>query len=146
MIMAPENKISYYSLQLKELLNSSFPELAGDNKFIEQRGQFAAKVYNDAFIAGNTIEQSNEIAQYVLFEGLHFSKFDTVFKVVCNEFDTIMADEELRPFALKMLPVCIPVFEQYRITDDFAHSQEFEWLYTELTGTIQIWIEDNGLQ
>ena len=144
--MASENKISYYSLLLKELLNSSFPELSGDKKFIEQRGQSAAKVYNDAFMAGNTIEQCNEIAQYVLVEGLHFSKFDTIFKIVCNEFDTIMADEELRPFALKMMAVSIPVFEQYRITDDFADSHEFELLYTELTGTIRIWIEDNGLQ
>ena len=73
--MASENKISYYSLRLKELLNNSFPELSGDKKIIEQRGQLAAKVYNDAFIAGNTIEQCNEIANYVLFEGLHFSKF-----------------------------------------------------------------------
>ena len=144
--MASENKISYYSLRLKELLNNSFPELSGDKKIIEQRGQLAAKVYNDAFIAGNTIEQCNEIANYVLFEGLHFSKFDTVFKVVCNEFDTIMADEELRPFALKMQIVCNPVFEQYRLTDDFTDSEEFEFLYTELTGTIQIWIEENGLQ
>ncbi|MDX6187813.1 DUF1896 domain-containing protein [Flavobacterium sp. Fl-318] len=144
--MAAENKISHYSLRLKELLNISFPELYTNKRFIERRGQLAAKVYNDAFIAGNTIEQCNEIAQYVLFEGLHFSKFDTVFKVVCNEFDTIMADEELRPFALKMLPVCNLIFEQFRLTDDFAESYEFELLYTELTGTIQIWIEENGLQ
>lgn len=144
--MAAENKMSYYSLRLKKLLHTSFPELSGDKVFIAQRGQLAAKVYNDAFIAGNTIEQCNEIAQYVLFEGLHFSKFDTVFKVVCNEFDTIMADEELHPFALKMLRVCTAVFEQYRLTDDFADSPEFELLYTELTGTIQIWIEENGLQ
>jgi hypothetical protein len=144
--MAAENKMSYYSLRLKELLHTSFPELSGDKVFIAQRGQLAAKVYNDAFIGGNTIEQCNEIAQYVLFEGLHFSKFDTVLKVVCNEFDTIMADQELRPFAHKMLRVCIPVFEQYRLSDDFADSPEFEFLYTELTGTIQIWIEENGLQ
>lgn len=144
--MAATNKISYYALRLKELLHTSFPELSGDKGFIENRAQLAAKVYNDAFIAGNSVEQCNEIAQYVLFEGLHFSKFDTVFKVVCNEFDTIMADEELRPFALKMLSVCTPIFEQYRLMDDFADSAEFDLLYTELTGTIQIWIEDNGLQ
>jgi hypothetical protein len=77
---------------------------------------------------------------------LHFSRFDAVFKVVCNEFDTIMADEELRPFSLKMLWVCAPVFEQYLLTEDFADSPEFELLYTELTGAIQIWIEENGLQ
>ena len=57
-----------------------------------------------------------------------------------------MADEELRPFALKMLPVCEPVFAGYALTDDFAYSPEFELLYTELTGTIAIWVEENGLQ
>jgi hypothetical protein len=146
MVMATENKLSYYALRLKELLHTSFPELSGNKLFINKRAKLAAKVYNDAFMAGNIIEQCNEIAQYVLFEGLHFSKFDNIFKVVCNEFDTIMADEELRPFALKMLPVCTPVFEQFQLTDEFADSPEFEFLYTELTGTIQIWIEDNGLQ
>lgn len=144
--MGAENKISYYSLRLKELLNTSFPELSDDKAFIKQRGQLAAKVYNDAFIAGNSIQQCNEIAQYVLFEGLHFSKFDTVFEVVCNEFDTRMADEELRPFAIKMLPVCDPVFANYKLTDDFAYTTEFDLLYTELIGTIAIWIEENGLQ
>ena len=77
---------------------------------------------------------------------MHFSKFDTVFQVVCNEFDTLMADEELRPFALKMFPICEPVFAKYELTDDFAYGYEFDVLYTELTGTIAIWIEENGLQ
>ena len=57
-----------------------------------------------------------------------------------------MADEELRPFALKMFPVCEPVFSGYELTDDFANGPEFDLLYTEITGTIAIWIEENGLQ
>ncbi|RZM21622.1 MAG: DUF1896 family protein [Pedobacter sp.] len=85
------------------------------------------------------------ISNHVLFEGLHFSRFDTVFQVVCNEFGTIMADEELRPFALKMFPVCEPLFEAYQLADDFAYSYEFDKLYTKLTGTIAIWITENGL-
>ena len=65
-------------------------------------------------------------SQLHTFEGLHFSKFDTVFQVVCNEFDTIMADEELRPFSLKMFPVYEPVFSSYGLTDDdFAYGYEF---------------------
>jgi hypothetical protein len=144
--MAAENKISYYSLILKELLITSFPDLSGNKDFIDKRGRLAAKSYNDAFLAGNTIEQCNEIALYILLEGLHFSRFDTLFQVVCNEFDTLMADEELRPFALKMMPVCKAVFAGYKLSDDFAYSLEFDLLYTELVGTIQIWIEENGLQ
>ncbi|GGF43479.1 MULTISPECIES: DUF1896 domain-containing protein [Cyclobacteriaceae] len=138
--------LSYFRLQLQELLNTSFPEKAFDTKFIDQRSSWAANAYEGAFMAGNPIEQCDEIANYILFEGLHFSRFDTVFQVVCNEFDTNMADEELRPFALKMLPICEPVFARYELTDDFAYGYEFDLLYTELTGTIAIWIEENGLQ
>jgi hypothetical protein len=141
-----EKDLSYFTLRLQELLNTSFPELSGDKKFIAYRSQLAAQTYESAYKAGNRIEQCDEIADLILFENLHFSKFDTVFKIVCNEFDTIMADEELRPFAVRMLPVCELVFEQYPLTQEFADSHEYELLYTELTGTIQIWIEDNGLQ
>lgn len=138
--------LCYFKLKLQELLNSSFPDKANDYKFIEHRVKWAANAYEAAFIAGNTINQCTEIANYILFEGLHFSKFDTVFQVVCNEFDTIMADEELRPFALKMLPICNNVFQNYELTDYFENTAAYDLLYTELTGTISIWIEENGLQ
>lgn len=141
-----QKDLSYFRLRLQELLHTSFPEKAYDNKFIEQRSSWAASAYEGAFRSGNSIDQCDEIANYILFEGLHFSRFDTVFQVVCNEFDTIMADEELRPFALKMLPVCGSVFEGYVLTDDFAYNAAYDLLYTELTGTIAIWIEENGLQ
>ncbi len=141
-----QKELSYFKLRLQELLNNSFPEKANDQKFIEQRSSWAANAYEGAFHSGNSIEQCNEIADYILFEGLYFSRFDTVFQVVCNEFDTIMADEELRPFAFKMFPVCERVFANYELTDDFTYNTEFDLLYTELTGTIAIWIEENGLQ
>lgn len=141
-----QKDLSYFRLRLQELLNISFPEKAHDEKFINQRSSWAANAYEGAFRSGNPIEQCTEIADYILFEGLHFSKFDTVFQVVCNEFDTLMADEELRPFALKMFIVCVPVLSNYELTDDFAYTYEFDALYTEVTGTIAIWIEENGLQ
>ncbi|MDA3615933.1 DUF1896 domain-containing protein [Polluticaenibacter yanchengensis] len=141
-----QKDLSYFKLRLQELLNNSFPELAHDQKFIDERSSWASNAYEGAFTAGNSIEQCEHYANYILFENLHFSKFDTVFQVVCNEFDSIMADEELRPFALKMFPVCESVFARYELTDDFTSDTEFDLLYTELTGTIAIWIEENGLQ
>lgn len=141
-----QKDLSYFRLRLQELLNTSFPEKAYDEKFINQRSSWAANAYEGAFRSGNPIEQCNYIAEYILFENLHFSKFDTIFQVVSNEFDTLMADEELRPFVLKMFSVCETVFRNYKLTDDFAYSYEFDVLYTELTGTIAIWIDENGLQ
>jgi hypothetical protein len=145
--MNTENKdLSYFKIRLQELLDVSFPELAADHKFIDERSNLAAFTYQEAFRSGNPIETCDSVADLILFEGLHFSRFDTVFQVVCQEFDTIMADEELRPFALKMLPECEKVFAGYELTDDFAYTTDYDLLYTELTGTIQIWIEDHGLQ
>lgn len=141
-----EKDLSYFKLRLQELLITSFPEKAYDPNFINQRAAWAASAYEGAFIAGNAIFQCGQIAEHILFEGLHFSKFDTIFGVVCNEFDSSMADEELRPFALTMIPVCASVFTNYQLTDDFAYSTHFDLLYTELTGTIALWIEENGLQ
>ncbi len=37
------------------------------------------------------------------------------------------------------------VFDKYELTDDFGASPEYEKLYTELTGTIVLLIEVNGL-
>jgi hypothetical protein len=138
--------LDYFRLRLQELLNTSFPELAGDTELVVERAKEAAFAYEEAFRSGNTAEMCNEIADFILFEGFHFSRFDTVFQVVCHEFDTLMADEELRPFALKMLAVCEPVFMNYALSDDFAYLTDYDLLYTELTGTIQIWIEEHGLQ
>ena len=141
-----QKDLSYFTLRLQEFLHTSFPEKAWDTKFIEQRSQRSANAYEAAFMAGNSVAQCEEIANYILFEGLHFSKFDTVFKVVVSEFDTFMADEELRPFALKILAICESVFQRYTLTQEFVDSADYDLLYTELTGTIAIWIEENGLQ
>jgi hypothetical protein len=140
-----QKQLCYYELRLRELLNTSFPQLAGNEEFIAQRADLAAKAYEDAFLAGNDIPECNRSGAKILFEGLYFSTFDTVFNVVCNEFDRLMPDEELHTFALKMLRVCEPVFTKYSLTYDFEDSPEYNLLYTELTGTIQNWIEEHGL-
>lgn len=138
--------LSYFTLRLRELLERSFPEKAGDTAFVDQRSALSAITYEQAFKGGNSHDASLRIAEKVLFEGLHFSRYNTVFKVVCNEFDRLMADEELRSFALNMFPVCEEVFKGYNLTDDFEDNPDYDLLYTELIGTIQLWIEDHGLQ
>ena len=85
-----QKDLSYFRLRLQQLLNTSFPEKAHDQKFIKERSTWAAEAYECAFRYGNSSQQCDYIAEYILFEGLHFSKFDAVFRVVCNEFDTII--------------------------------------------------------
>lgn len=141
-----EKEISYYDLRLRELLNTSFPNLASDEEFIKARGDLAAQAYQNAFEAGNDVLECRRIANEALFEGLYYSPFDTVYQVVCNEFDREIPADEARAFALKMFPYCIEVFENYDLHQDFEGTKEYNELYTELTGQIQIWIEENGVQ
>ena len=141
--MNTQKDLSYFKIRLQEHLNNSFPELVTDKVFIADRALLAAQTYESAFLSGNDIYQCNNIAEIVLFESLYFSKFDSVFEVICNEFAHLMPEEQLRPFALKMLPLCLPLFEKYALTDDFAYTYDYDSLYTEITGAIQLWIEDH---
>ncbi|OPZ31695.1 MAG: hypothetical protein BWZ00_00473 [Bacteroidetes bacterium ADurb.BinA174] len=143
---AERKDLSYFTLTLQSFLNESFPELANDKTLIEERSELAAQTYADALLAGHTHPEASELSNEVLYKGLHFSKFDMLFKVICNEFDSQMADDELRPFAMKMYPLCTDVFGKYSTDEpEFADSTDYELLYTELTGTVAIHIEENGL-
>ena len=139
--------LSYYELRLKELLQTSFPNLLADAVFIKDRSEYAAQAYQEAFEAGISIPECDKIASGVLFDGLFFSPFDMVFEVISQEFDTQLADEDLRPFALKIFPELVPYFKKYEneIDEDFQHSAAYQSLYTELTGAIELWIEENGI-
>lgn len=138
--------LSYFALTLQSFLKESFPELAGDKTFIQERSELAEQAYSDALLAGHTKSEASELSNEVLYEGLHFSKFDMLFDIICNEFDSYMADEELRPFAEKMYPICRGVFDTYPTDEpDFIDSPTYELLYTELTGTIALHIEEHGV-
>lgn len=140
-------KFSYYWLQLKEYLNESYPELSNDQEFLDSRSDLAAQTYEDAIKQGDNHTEAEHYANEVLFANLPFSKMEMVFEVVCEEFNRDIEDEKQRIFAEQMLPVCTPVFEKYDINKkDFEDTDAYMLLYTELTGTIQIWLEENKLQ
>jgi hypothetical protein len=55
-------------------------------------------------------------------------------------------EDEAKDLALKLLPECEAVFAQYPLSDGFADESEYELLYTELTGTIALYLESHELQ
>lgn len=136
---------SYFSLRLAELLSVSFPDKGNNYKFILLRSQLAESVYENAFKAGHSVSYCIAIAESIFFEELTISRYDLIFKVICNEFSLVVADEEIQPLALMMLTECESVFSGYHLTEEFKDSLDYDVLYTELTGSIQIWIEEHGL-
>ena len=133
-----KKELSYFRLKLEAYLGEHFPERVNENTFITARADEAQ---------GFSHPKAETMASEVLYQGLHFSKYDTLVSVLENEFEKELPSplpERLTPILLKNKAVQ-SVFDKYELTDDFGASPEYEKLYTELTGTIVLIIEVNGL-
>ena len=145
--METKKELSYFRLKLENYLSEHFPELLGDKPFITSRADEALTTYCDAVAQSFSHLEAEAMASEVLYRGLHFSKYDTLVSVLENEFEKELPSplpERLSPILLKNKAVQ-SVFDKYELSDDFGASPEYEKLYTELTGTIVLLIEVNGL-
>ena len=142
-----KKELSYFRLKLEAYLGEHYPERVNENTFITARADEALIAYCDAIAQGFSHPEAEEMASEVLYQGLHFSKYDTLVSVLENEFEKELPSplpKRLTPMLLKNKTVQ-SVFDKYELTDDFGASPEYEKLYTELTGTIVLIIEVNGL-
>ena len=145
--METKKELSYFRLKLENYLSEHFPELLGDKPFITARADEALSTYCDAVAQGFSHPEAESMASKVLHRGLHFSNYDTLVSVLENEFEKELPSplpERLTPMLL-MNKAVQSVFDKYELTDDFGATPEYEKLYTELTGTIVLLIEVNGL-
>ena len=142
-----KKELSYFRLKLENYLSEHFPEMLSDKPFITARADEALTTYCDAVAQGFSHPEAETMASEVLYQGLHFSKYDTLVSVLENEFEKELPDplpEKLAPILLNNKTIQA-IFAKYELTDDFAASPDYEKLYTELTGTIVLLIEVNGL-
>ena len=138
-------ELSYYGLSLLSYLRENHPGRAGDTAFIEGRSDAAAETYSYAVKNGQTHVEAEELASEVLFQDLHFSPYNTLVLILWNEFSEEIPEERTKEIALQILPLCSKVLEKYTLTDDFESTSQYDELYTELTGTVELLLED-GLQ
>ena len=138
--------LSYFRLSLLAFLNESHPHLTNDEKFISVRVETALDVYEQAVKNGSSPFEALHSANKVLFNGLHFSKYDTLKNILWNEFSNEIPEDKAPEMAVKLLPQYETVFAEYPLSDDFAYSPEYDLLYTELTGAIAELIADFKFQ
>ena len=107
----------------------------------------ALTTYCDALAQGFTHPEAESMASEVLYQGLYFSKYDTLVSVLEDEFEK----ELPAPLPEKLAPILLSdkavqaTFDKFGLTDTFATSEQYGRLYTELTGTIVLLIESNNL-
>lgn len=141
----PFKELSYYGLSLLSFLRESHPTLADDASFIAERADSAAEAYSEAIRAGMSHIEAEAVADEALYRGLHFSPYNTLVRILWEEFAAEVPEDAARAVALRLLPWCHEALAKYDLTDDFAATPAYELLYTELTGTVQILLED-GIQ
>ena len=138
-------ELSYYRLSLLSYLKESHPDLASDTDFIKTRADEAAEAYSNAIKEGLSHPEAEEMANLTLFQELLFSKQDVIINVLWNEFSDIVPQSEAKEYARKILSQCEMIFLQYMLSDEFIYSVDHDKLYTELTGFISLWLEENEL-
>lgn len=140
-----KGELSYYGLSLLSFLREDFPDRAEDVVFIRERADHAAEVYSQAIENSLSHIEAEKLASDELFRGLAFSPYNTLVNILWNEFSEEIPEENTQSVALQILPLCSEVLQKYSISDDFIDTPEYDLLYTELTGTIQILLEDGKL-
>ena len=138
-------ELSWFRLSLLSYLRESHPDKAADRQFIASRGDAAAQVYSDIIKLGGSHDEAEEVASQTLYAGLHFSPYRTIVNILWDEFADEIDPALAEGMAMELQPRLTGVFGKYTLSDDFADSQEYRSLYTELTGAIQTFLED-GIQ
>ena len=151
-----KQELSYFRLKLESYMNEHHPERLQDTEFITARADMALTAYCDAVAQGFTHPEAESMASEVLYQGLHFSKYDTLVSVLENEFErdlpAPLPDELLRAsLEKKLAPILLSnkavqtTFDKFGLTDTLASDEQYDRLYTELTATIVLLIESNHL-
>lgn len=145
--MRQKRQLSYILLKLEEYLSDYHPERLQDKAFANARAEEALTVYMEAVEQGYDHLQAEELASETLFRELHFSAYDTIRTVLENEFEAELPEplpERLANILLGSQAIK-EVLQKYDLNDEFDGTPEYELLYTELTGTIALLIEENKL-
>ena len=142
-----KRELSYFQSLLRKYISEHHPELSNDIAFLSSRADEALNVYANAITIGLSDHEAEEAANEVLYNGLHFSKYDTIVEVLWNEFAENIPQSLAERLAAILLgnTAVQKTFAKYKLDDDFDGKPEYDELYTELTGCIQIIIERNEL-
>lgn len=140
-----ERQLSYYGLYLLKYLQESHPDKSTDSAFIQERADQAAAVFEQARLEDYSPDGAQELAMATLLEGLHFSLYNTLVEILWNEFEDEIEPSDAPVLAIKLLPSFSDILSGYTISDDFAQSPEYDMFYTELTGAVVTYFEQDGI-
>lgn len=139
--------VSYFQTILRKYINDHHPLLVNDISFINSRADEALTVYEQTVKDGLTPSAAEELASETLYSGLHFSTYDFMVELLWNEFPNEIPQGLAERLAALLLgnTAVKKTFAKYSLDDNFSATSEYDLLYSEMTGVVQIIIERNDL-
>ena len=136
-------ELSYYGLYLLDYLRKYHPDKVSDTDLITEKEEAATVTFEKERLAGGTVETAHEEAMRVLLRGLHFSPYALLLEVVEREFADEVPESGREAFCRDLYPHLKNLFAGYDTSDDtFALSPAHDLLYTELVGTVVLYLEE----
>lgn len=134
----------YFRKRLETFIHERHPRLEHAVRLIDTRSELAAETYWEAIHAGAGPMVAIAKADTVLYEGLIFSRFDTIRCILATEFPLIPPNRQ-RQIAVELEQSCNEIFEKYNLDDGLVQRSEYNHLIMELITACRSFFDRNPL-
>ena len=134
----------YYRRRLEAFLQERHPRLVRACRLIDTRSWAAASLYRESVASGEDALRAATRADALLYEGLIFSKFDTLSCLLSTDYPLIPPDKR-RSVALELEERFAGLFDRYNLDDGIYGREEYRHLLAELTTALRLYLEQHPL-
>lgn len=134
----------YYRRRLEAFLQERHPRLVHARQLIETRSRAAASLYRESVAAGEDMLRADTRANALLYEGLIFSKFDTLCCLLSIDYP-LVPPEKQRSLAMELEKRFTGIFDRYNLDDGIYGREEYRYLLAELSAALRLYLEQHPL-
>ena len=134
----------YYRRRLEAFLQERHPRLVHARQLIETRSRAAASLYRESVAAGEDMLRAATRANALLYEGLIFSKFDTLCCLLSIDYP-LVPPEKQRSLAMELEKRFTGIFDRYNLDDGIYGREEYRYLRAELSAALRLYLEQHPL-
>ena len=134
----------YYRRRLEAFLQERHPRLVHARQLIETRSRAAASLYRESVAAGEDMLRAATRANALLYEGLIFSKFDTLCCLLSIDYP-LVPPEKQRSLAMELEKRFTGIFDRYNLDDGIYGREEYRYLLAELSAALRLYLEQHTL-
>ena len=134
----------HYRRRLEAFLQERHPRLVHARQLIETRSRAAASLYRESVAAGEDTLRAATRADALLYEGLIFSKFDTLCCLLSIDYPLVPPDKR-RSLALELEERFAGLFDRYNLDDGIYGREEYRHLLAELSAALRLYLEQHPL-